>query len=496
MHARYLMLLMVLLIVFLPYDSRAEKATQAEMELVCKNWLSYMVYQKGIWAGVSNPQISGVQEITNGDTLFARCYSISPKGFVVVPILKELPPINTYSDDCNLDPNQGAGFPQMVRDVLLNRVRLYIKIYGSLDAFQPDTGEVLLGREHKAEWEKFNKSESSFQSDLVGMKFGPMTEVDPLLTTRWHQDAPYNSDCPIGDEECVTCPGGGSLATQYTYIGCIALAAAQIIRYWEWPERGVWSHSYVWDGDQSCGGSSAGGTLNTILGAPFDWNNMPDDCESGCTETQTNALVYLCNNVSIAFETDYGVCNSSAYMSHVTWVLPSLFCYDTSIDREARSDHTAASWFSIIKTEINNSRPMMYYIFGHGIVCDGWRDTGGLNQYHMNYGWGGSYTGWYTIDNLYCPWAGCDPMVEALYRYIMPGSGPAFIVTSPNGGESWLVSSDHTITWSSLCFGNRPIKIQYSTNGGSDWITITGNTSNDGSYQWIVPNTPSSACRV
>jgi hypothetical protein len=63
-------------------------------------------------------------------------------------------------------------------------------------------------------------------------------------------------------------------------------------------------------------------------------------------------------------------------------------------------------------------------------------------------------------------------------------------VTAPDGGESWSRRSTQTITWNSTgSVGN--VEIHYSTNGGSSWILITGSTTNDGSYQWTLPNVSS-----
>ena len=55
---------------------------------------------------------------------------------------------------------------------------------------------------------------------------------------------------------------------------------------------------------------------------------------------------------------------------------------------------------------------MLYHIIGYCLICDGWRDTGGENQYHMNYGWDyGAFNGWYTVDHIY---GSPDPMEEYL----------------------------------------------------------------------------------
>ena len=72
---------------------------------------------------------------------------------------------------------------------------------------------------------------------------------------------------------------------------------------------------------------------------------------------------------------------------------------------------------------------------------------------------------------------------------------PSITVTSPNGSEDWTENTAHTIQWTSDSFtGN--VRIEYSTNGGVSWNTIIASTSNNGSYPWTVPNTPSFSCLV
>ena len=71
---------------------------------------------------------------------------------------------------------------------------------------------------------------------------------------------------------------------------------------------------------------------------------------------------------------------------------------------------------------------------------------------------------------------------------------PKIIVTSPNGGENWQIGSSYNITWTSNDVSN--VKIEYSTNNGSDWISLVSSTISDGSYNWTIPNTPSTSCKV
>ncbi len=76
-----------------------------------------------------------------------------------------------------------------------------------------------------------------------------------------------------------------------------------------------------------------------------------------------------------------------------------------------------------------------------------------------------------------------------------PVVSPTITVTSPNGGENWVVGSSHNITWTSQNYtGN--VKIEYSINAGTNWTTIVASTANDGTEPWIIPNTPTTQGRV
>ncbi|MCP4713395.1 MAG: hypothetical protein GY869_32600, partial [Planctomycetes bacterium] len=68
-------------------------------------------------------------------------------------------------------------------------------------------------------------------------------------------------------------------------------------------------------------------------------------------------------------------------------------------------------------------------------------------------------------------------------------------LTSPAGGEQWEVGSSHNITWtSSETFDF--VSIEFSPTGGFFGATIISSTPNDGSYNWVVPNSISDSCRI
>lgn len=73
-------------------------------------------------------------------------------------------------------------------------------------------------------------------------------------------------------------------------------------------------------------------------------------------------------------------------------------------------------------------------------------------------------------------------------------------VLSPNGGESLCVDSTYNIRWNSNFFVDN-VKLEYTTTSGGTctggtWLTIINSTENDGIYQWTIPNTPSTNCKV
>ncbi|MFH1680423.1 MAG: C10 family peptidase [Candidatus Eisenbacteria bacterium] len=438
----------IALLALFPQSTRAERATDEEMERVCRNWLSYVVHHEGEWAGDIQPTIVRSQDLILDGTVLARCFSIAPRGHVVVPVLKELPPIKAHSDACDLDPNQKGGFPELLRQVLGYHVDRFVRACGSLDATDPPSRPTLFDPANRERWRLLLLGPDDFRDLLRTKSLEPRTAVGPLLTTAWHQEAPYNNLCPQGDTTCVTCYGGAwPPCPNGTFTGCVATATTQIMNYHEWPPSGVGGFIHTWDGDNSCSAWPPIGAepLVARFHDGYDWANMPDTCDGGCSEAQANAVAELCYEVGVAYEMDYGVCASTAYMESSLVVLPDYFHYDTTIAWEDRSVYLPSGdslWWEIIRQEINASRPMLYSlapggpIDTHALVCDGWSDyvEGYSYGVHLNFGWGpGSWNGWYALDDS-LGWPGTNVWIEALVRNIKPAPFTVHTVSAGGGG--------------------------------------------------------------
>jgi len=378
----------------------AELATDGEMENVCQNWLSYIVSATGDWAGSTHPEIIETRDIIENDTLLARYFGIAPGGYIIVPALKELAPVKAYTDEYSLDIDEPGGFALMLREVLSDRMRLFADVYGSLEVSQPQSDKPLFDNINREKWNQLAVSIEQFAADKSANE--TLEEAGPLLKTAWHQNAPYNMYCPDGDgERCL--------------VGCVATAAAQIVWYYAWPPYGQGSHEYDWGGDYSCGDSTPGQTLYADYSDPYGYDGS------------NAAMAELCYEMGVAYDMNYGACASGAWTMQGQWIYPYYFRYLDTTRVVYRDDYTPTTWFELIKTEINMRRPILYQIPRHAIVCDGWRVADGLNQYHFNYGWGGSQNAWFTVDNLFCDWDGCEYMYEVALTRIIPNKGIAWL---------------------------------------------------------------------
>ena len=69
---------------------------------------------------------------------------------------------------------------------------------------------------------------------------------------------------------------------------------------------------------------------------------------------------------------------------------------------------------------------------------------------------------------------------------------PTITITSPNGGENWIMGTAHNITWDSSGGVSENLTIKYSANNGTDWTTEATSEANDGTYTWTVPDSEGS----
>ena len=208
--------------------------------------------------------------------------------------------------------------------------------------------------------------------------------VVDLETARWDQGAPYNKLCPL-------------YRTAQTYTGCTATALAIIMRYHQWPERGVGTlPAYVTTTNHL--------TIPALqLGHAYDWGNMPLDYGRSYTQAQAQAVATLMRDCGYMLESDYGTDDNGGTGAYVDAVLrvAEYMDYDKSIRCVMRDSYTSSEWYELMQDELDSSRPILYTgsseEAGHAFVLDGYTTD---NYYSVNWGWSGYYNGYFLLSAL------------------------------------------------------------------------------------------------
>ena len=287
-----------------------------------------------------------------------------------------------------------------------------------------------------ATWKKYSNQNFNIENK---MKF---RDIEPMLTSTWNQGRYYNQMCPpdplgVGGH-CVT--------------GCVATAMGQLAYYFRHPETGTGEYSYY---------DSTYGTISANFGnTTYKWDEMANSL------TETNlATAELIFHIGVSVDMVYGPNSSGMYNHKAAYSLRTYFKYSPETEYVYR-DSTSMDWDSLLITHLDQKIPMYYAgwsnpnISGHAFIVDGYQ---GDDFYHFNWGWGGSYDGYFytgeltpggsnfnlaqeliincfpdTANYTYPLFCGGDIILTSLNGTFDDGSGPCSNY-EPNSNCSWLI---------------------------------------------------------
>ncbi len=206
--------------------------------------------------------------------------------------------------------------------------------------------------------------------------------VVELETAQWDQGNPYNMYCPTVN--------GKSTPT-----GCLITATAILMKYHEWPEKGV--------------GTLPGYTTSTHkidmpaieLGHEYLWDKMPLTFTTGYSKEQAEQVARLMADLGTMLAADYVPEGTGAAAYYVSNTLPEYMGYDESALYRDRYNYMNEDWHAMMKEELQQNRPVLYSGFndeaGHSFVLDGYTED---NYYSVNWGWGGYANGYFLLEAL------------------------------------------------------------------------------------------------
>ena len=345
-------------------------------------------------------------------------YNIGTEGFVIISGNTILPPVLAWS-------NQGT-FPDMT-DAPEN-FRFWIGRYNEMIDFAIVNG---IAPEAKIiqQWDEAAQGVFGTRNTRT---------VDPLVETRWNQDCFYNAMCPSTSGGWW---GGGPCG--HAYAGCVATAMGQVMKYWNHPEHGYGSHSYV---------HSEYGTQSADFGnTTYQWSQMPNELWNNNDAVAT--LLYHCG---VSVNMNYSPSGSGAYSPDVETALRSYFGY-CGAKYISKSSYQEEAWINMLKSELDRSHPIYYSgshdNSGHAFVCDGY-DSDDLM--HFNFGWSGSGDAFYSTYDV----NGYNES-QAIVIHIYPAeiqadaNGIIYVTTDGQGdGSSWENATNKLELASAFSRGN------------------------------------------
>lgn len=214
------------------------------------------------------------------------------------------------------------------------------------------------------------------------------TQVEPMVTSKWYQEAPYNNMCPVfrGSVRCLT--------------GCVATSMAQILNYHKMPAHGQGQRTIYYPKGRTSGEAVTADFENDY----YDWDNMLDIYTPGSyTQQQADAVALLMRDCGVAANMEYGGPDegSGAYSDDAAKGLRDYFGFQEAQCLE-RDRYSEPEWMNIIYRELSQNGPLYYggadlYMGGHAFLFDGYDEQGRVS---VNWGWEGDADGFFLISHL------------------------------------------------------------------------------------------------
>ena len=235
----------------------------------------------------------------------------------------------------------------------------------------------------------------------------PAAAIAPMTTAQWNQNSPFYNWCPDGSY--VDYNESGYNAGNRCLAGCVAVAMAQLMHYWQWPSTCAALDSY----------DAYGHTIKALPATTFKWEQMKESYGPTETGAAVDAVAELMRYCGQAVQMQYNTDKSSATLreSH----LINTFQYSPNCYWLQRDNYTETRWTEAVYDELTARRPVLYRgdseSMGHIFIIDGYEN--GL--FHINWGWGGQYNGYFALSAL-------EPGTHGAYesnQYAMIGLQPA-----------------------------------------------------------------------
>ncbi len=347
----------------------------------------------------------GTRSILQDGITLAHVWQLSPTGYIVVASDDRLLPVPAYSFSADFGAEEG----NILADLLACDLASRLEQYALLDVGQK--------QEIASIWH-------ALQS---GSPRDPFQQWPPVgyspsggwLKTEWTQDAPYNNFCPMDP-----------VTNQRSIAGCPAVAMAQILNFHQtvngttFTDADDYYHNYAGrayyiDNDAVARDFPDFPTLNQYLSDFVGHYSYSQDQ----TNQDKAALVFACGVAATQVYTSSG---SGTFAVSQAYEAFQKFGFDTAM----LITQSSPDLYTHMAQNIMNALPVHLAVVtpawdaGHNVVVDGYNTDG---YFHINFGWGGTYSGWYLIPdqipyNLTVLEGAVLDIIPRDYLFVMPDS--------------------------------------------------------------------------
>ena len=134
----------ILLVVVLSSAAASAIVPQDEALTMANNWIRLIVTKTGEWNGVENAAVTWIEPFMRGNRVLGHFCRVSPSGYILVSLRRELAPIKAYSTTCNLDPSLENNLTDLLKDAMERVIDRIETRFGPIESVSPqELGAVL-----------------------------------------------------------------------------------------------------------------------------------------------------------------------------------------------------------------------------------------------------------------------------------------------------------------------------------------------------------------
>ena len=229
------------------------------------------------------------------------------------------------------------------------------------------------------------------------------SQLPDLMTVKWDQIAPYNGKTPLGyytnKKEGVNC-----------VTGCVATAMAQVLYHQHFVNA---TQAEIPGYQNKTSFKSPDGVQEVFVptipqGSALEWSNMVDNYNGSESQAQKDAVAYLMLYCGASVQMNYKLPElggSTAAIASIPDAFKKYFGYSRGTRCVSRANYSDSEWDNLIYKELSYGRPVIYQgqtakNAGHAFIVHGYDGDG---KYAINWGWGGSQDGYFSLNNLTPP---------------------------------------------------------------------------------------------